>query len=331
MPGGVWYRAQGMPEAARSAAGRAERTAHSCGDAVARAASHRSMALLAAHDGDRHARQTHYRAALELAPADDNLLRIVMGLNRACHALAHGAPAAAVHEIEEVLRLARDAAGISFEPFGLSVSAAAKTRLGRLEEAPTDAAASQRLRHAVGVHFDAAFGGGADAQPDPRLGVNSQAAEVVREPVGPGIQLPVGQFSLAVAQRGGVRRAVDPLLEQVRHRARAGVDMGGVVPFEDDTPPFRPVQQRQVRQVLVGRMPELLQQNRQVPGHALDVVALVAPSSSPPGSRSRRCAASASTSSRRARWRVGRGGGMRDCGNATAARAGWAQRRTPLP
>jgi len=152
----VWYRAQGMLEASRSVAGRAIHTARSCGDLAARAASHRSMALVAAHDGDRDASETHCRAAQRLLPGDDNLLRLLMGLNLGSHAVTHGRPADAIDEIHAALQLGRTIGCVSFEPFGLSVSAGAKARLGRLEEALADAAAGQRQRRALEIPFDVA-------------------------------------------------------------------------------------------------------------------------------------------------------------------------------
>ncbi|MEU0878077.1 BTAD domain-containing putative transcriptional regulator [Lentzea sp. NPDC005914] len=153
----VWYRAKGNARCSRELALRALELAQDVDDDVL-AICHRSMALVASRDGDHAKGDTHYQIALNLAPGNvDNLLALMMTLHRAKHALAHEQFAEAVAESEAAVRLGRMAGHAGYEPFALSIGAAAKSHLGRLDEALTDAAGALRLRRSLGVRHDGVF------------------------------------------------------------------------------------------------------------------------------------------------------------------------------
>lgn len=154
----VQYRAKGNARCSREVALRALELAHDLGDDVL-AGCHRSMALVSSHDGDNAKSDTHYQAALELSPGnEDNLLALMMTLHRARYALDHEQFAEAVAESEAAVRLGRMSGHTGYEPYALGVGAAAKSHLGRLDEALTDAAGAVRLRSTLGVRHDSAFG-----------------------------------------------------------------------------------------------------------------------------------------------------------------------------
>jgi DNA-binding SARP family transcriptional activator len=149
----VWYWDLGDHDASRAAAKSALSTAEHTGAAADLAAAHRAAALCEAGPDDS---ADHHRTALSFGPdPDPGLMRLILSLNRAAHTA--GDPAQA-----DVLA-GLDAAGpgrsrhLGFEPFALSIGAAAKLHQGRLEEALTDSAAAHRLHRVLGTACDTAF------------------------------------------------------------------------------------------------------------------------------------------------------------------------------
>jgi DNA-binding SARP family transcriptional activator len=154
----VLYRAKGNAHCSRNSALRALELAHDVDDEVL-ALCHRSMALVTSHDGEGAKSDAHYQVALDLAPGNaDNLLALMMTLHRAKYSLAHEQFAEAVAESEAAVRLGRMSGHTGYEPFALSVGAAAKSHLGRLDEALTDAAGALRVRRTLGVRHDGVLG-----------------------------------------------------------------------------------------------------------------------------------------------------------------------------
>jgi DNA-binding SARP family transcriptional activator len=153
--GAVWHWDLGDLDAARTAAKRALATAEYVGDAAALAAAHRVAALCEAGTDD-SASAAHQRAARSFRPdPDPDLMRLVLTLNRVAQTVGERPPADVLAELDE--------AGpgrsryLGFEPLTLSLGAAAKLRLGRLDEALADSAAAHRLRHVLGTAHDVAY------------------------------------------------------------------------------------------------------------------------------------------------------------------------------
>ena len=94
-------------------------------------------------------------------------------------------------------------------------------------------------------HGDDHVGRAVQAEGDPDLGPHAPGAEVVRQLVGPRVQLPVGQLLVSVDQRHGVGRPFDLGLEPFVHpRVRRIVGLR-VVPIDQQLALFRLRQQRQ--------------------------------------------------------------------------------------
>lgn len=155
----IWLRAVGADDQARAAAGRAAAAAESCADLSALAHSHRVLALLAAHDGDRPGHDLHHNRAMRLAQRlGDNLLALALHINRASYLAEEGRPAQAIEEADAALRLGWDTGCVSHEPFCRNIRARARARLGQFGQALADLDASERLWRDIGPSFDGAFG-----------------------------------------------------------------------------------------------------------------------------------------------------------------------------
>jgi DNA-binding SARP family transcriptional activator len=154
----ICYHTLGATARAGATASCALAAAQQSGHPSALVAAHRGMALVAAADGDATA-DRHAVAAGELEPgADHELLLLMVCLNRAGYLLTQGESAPARAAAESALQLGRRSGHACYEPYALSLAAAAKSQLGLLESALADAAASQRLRQAMATNSDAGFG-----------------------------------------------------------------------------------------------------------------------------------------------------------------------------
>lgn len=167
-----------------------------------------SAALQASHEGGR------------TTTAGNPLLMLVTTLNRAYHALDHDRQAAALAESLIAVRLSRGGYP-GYEPFALSVGAAAKARLGWLAAALTDAAVAVRTGQLRGARTDAAFGllvlGG----------VHRRRRDVpqARDALEAALRAPIGTQALrgrVLAELGRVRAADDlAAARELTHRSVA--------------------------------------------------------------------------------------------------------------
>ncbi|MEU0546621.1 BTAD domain-containing putative transcriptional regulator [Micromonospora sp. NPDC005979] len=135
----------------------AARAAHACGVPTAHQAYARVVVLLAAATGDPTATLARAEATDGLRRPDANLFRLMVHLDLAGHLLRAGEAADALRQAEAAVRLTEVAGDSGFEPYALTLAAAAKCQLGRLEEALADGAAGLRLRELAGVTADEAF------------------------------------------------------------------------------------------------------------------------------------------------------------------------------
>ncbi|WP_433534143.1 BTAD domain-containing putative transcriptional regulator [Micromonospora sp. CA-249363] len=135
----------------------AARAAHACGVPTAHQAYARVVVLFAAATGDAAATLGRAEATDGLRRADANLFRLMVHLNLAGHLLRAGDAVEALRQAEAAVRLTEVAGDSGFEPYALTLAAAAKCQLGRLEEALADGAAGLRLRELAGVTADEAF------------------------------------------------------------------------------------------------------------------------------------------------------------------------------
>lgn len=180
--GAVWLRAAGEDDQARSAATRAAEAAESCGDPATLAQSHRVLALLAGHDGDRSANDLHHQRALRLAAElRDDQLRLGLLINRASYLVEEGSPAEALDTADAALRLGIDSGLVGYEPFCFSIRARARARLGRFDEALTDVDTAQRRWRDIGPSLDIAFGLLVRGDVHRRRGEPSQARAATEE------------------------------------------------------------------------------------------------------------------------------------------------------
>jgi DNA-binding SARP family transcriptional activator/ATP/maltotriose-dependent transcriptional regulator MalT len=155
----IWLRAVGDDEGARAIAQRAAATAERLGDPASMARSHLSLALLAAHGGDRATHETHHRRGLRMAElAGERMLHLGMQINHASYLAEEGPPAAALAAADSALRLGQAMGVVGYEPLCYSIRARANARLGRFAEALADVDTSLRLWQDLGPSFDVAFG-----------------------------------------------------------------------------------------------------------------------------------------------------------------------------
>jgi len=180
--GAIWLRAAGQDERARVAAMRAAKAAQRAGDLAVEAHSHRTLALLAAHHGDRPANELHHQRALRLAvELGDDPLRQTLLINRASYLAEEGSPAQALETADAALRLGADTGPLGYEPFGYSIRGRAKARLGLLDEALADVDVAQQLWGEIGPSLDVAFGLLVRGEVHRRRGEPGQAQAAVEE------------------------------------------------------------------------------------------------------------------------------------------------------
>jgi ATP/maltotriose-dependent transcriptional regulator MalT/DNA-binding SARP family transcriptional activator len=154
-----WLRETGQVEEARSLGARVVTAAEQCGGRTALAWSHRALGLLAAYDGDQVASEMHYGQALDQArDAGNQMLRLMVRAERAWFIAEEGDPAEALQDIDEVMRLSRQAGLTGHEPLCLGIRARVAAKLGRFEEALVDATQSRAMWRGQGVSQDAFYG-----------------------------------------------------------------------------------------------------------------------------------------------------------------------------
>jgi ATP/maltotriose-dependent transcriptional regulator MalT/DNA-binding SARP family transcriptional activator len=155
----IWLRAVGADDLAHSTSARAAAAAERCADPATAARSHWTLALIAAHDGDRAAHDMHHRRGLRLAgKLGDTLLQLGLHINRASYLAEEGTPTDALAEADRALRLGQELGVVGYEPLYHSIRARAKARLGRFDQALADLAVSQQQWQEIGPSFDVAFG-----------------------------------------------------------------------------------------------------------------------------------------------------------------------------
>lgn len=129
----------GAVEECRALAERAMALTERSGDDAAAAATHTTLAMLAALDGDRRANDRHYLLALEHARrASDVLHMIRIRSNRGSRYLEEGHYGEAFAELETSVRLAELSDFPTLRTLALVNRAEAKRRMGRLDEAARD-------------------------------------------------------------------------------------------------------------------------------------------------------------------------------------------------
>lgn len=178
----IWLRAAGADDRARAMARRAADAAARRDDPAALLQSHRVLALLAAHDGDRPANDLHYRRAVRLAAAlGDDRQRLGLLVNRASYLVEEGSPAEALETADAALALAEHAGLVGYQPFCHSIRGRAKARLGRFEEALADIDLAERRWREIGPSLDIAFGLLVRADVHRRRGEPSLAQAAIEE------------------------------------------------------------------------------------------------------------------------------------------------------
>ncbi|MET8118333.1 BTAD domain-containing putative transcriptional regulator [Micromonospora sp. NPDC005189] len=153
----VHHLIDGDIERATTDAEEAARAAHSCGSSTAHRAYARLAMLLAAATGDASVARGRAEPAEGLRQADVGLFRLMIQLDLASYLLWVGDASDALRHAEAAVRLAEVTGDTGYEPYALTLAAAAKCLLGRLEEALADSAASQRLREVAAIGADEAF------------------------------------------------------------------------------------------------------------------------------------------------------------------------------
>ncbi|MGH3022798.1 MAG: tetratricopeptide repeat protein, partial [Gaiellaceae bacterium] len=144
-----WLR--GDLQACSERGSRAHEIAARTGDSQALAAAHTVLALIAAHEGDRAANETHYLRALDHAERAGDVLQIIrVRTNRGSRHMEEADYGEAIAELEVALRLA-DLAGFAFfKGLALSNRGAARLQLGRFEEAIGDLEAAKAVYERIG-------------------------------------------------------------------------------------------------------------------------------------------------------------------------------------
>lgn len=208
-----WFRERGDQPRAAALAARSAAAAARCGGHTAQAWSHLAYGLLAAHDGDRVASETAYGQALEHARrAGHRQLELTIRAERAWFMAEGAAPAEALHEIDEVMSLGRQAGLTGYEPYCLSISAMAKAKLGRFDEALADAGQSQDMWNGMGASRDVIWGLVVLGDLHRRRGEPGQAQAFLDEALYLGANNGVAQPQrvLALATLARIRAADDP-------------------------------------------------------------------------------------------------------------------------
>jgi DNA-binding SARP family transcriptional activator len=207
----AWYLDLADPQRAGAAVARAFGAAERTGDQAGLAGAYRAAALLAAASGDRAAGGAHDDASRTLDPAGDTeLMSLMLHLNLAAHALDHRRPADVLADVEAAVLAGRRGRHLGFEPFALGLGAAAKVRLGHLEEALADVAAAHRLRQVLGTESDVAFQLAVLGQVHGRRREARQAREALEAALAAGADESAYAETLAALAR--VRAADDPPL-----------------------------------------------------------------------------------------------------------------------
>lgn len=216
-----WSRETGQVEEARSLAARTVTAAERCGGRTALAWSHRALGLLAAYDGDQVASEMHYGQALDQArDADNQMLRLTVRAERAWFIAEEGDPAEALQDIDEVLRLSRQAGLAGHESLCLGIRARVAAKLGRFEEALVDATRCRAMWRGQGVSQDALYGLLVFGEVHWRRGESRQA------------QAFLDQARLMVSDQGSCVPAQVVVLATLA-RARAADDVGAAMTFAE--------------------------------------------------------------------------------------------------
>ncbi|MEU5943041.1 BTAD domain-containing putative transcriptional regulator [Micromonospora sp. NPDC047548] len=153
----VHHLLDGDLEQAAASTEEAVRLAGDCLSATAAQATVRFSALLAAARGDETVGRARPELTGDLDQADAGLFRLMIHLDLADHALTSGGNGDALRHAEAAIRLTEVAGLTGYEPYALSLGAATKCQLGRLEEALADGAAARRLRELAGIGHDEAY------------------------------------------------------------------------------------------------------------------------------------------------------------------------------
>ncbi len=154
----AWHAAaawvQGDVDRCRVEAEAAVALATGAGDDRAMAAAWTVRAMLAATDGDRGANDRHYLRALQHAERGGDLLQVVrIRSNRGSRLLEEGEHTAALAELEEALRTADLLGELPLHAMALSNRGQVLGRLGRLDEATADVAASRAIFERAGSRW----------------------------------------------------------------------------------------------------------------------------------------------------------------------------------
>lgn len=146
---GYWMR--GDAESCGRLAVRAMHVATEVDDAQSLAAAHTVLAMLAALEGDRRANDAHYIKALQYAERAGDVLQMVrIHNNRGSRHLEEGSFPEALAELDIAIRLADLSGFAAFGALALCNRGEAQLRLGRLEQAQGDFAASIEVFERLG-------------------------------------------------------------------------------------------------------------------------------------------------------------------------------------
>ncbi|OEZ49788.1 hypothetical protein DUGA6_62600 [Duganella sp. HH105] len=115
-------------------------------------------------------------------------------------------------------------------------------------------------------HFQRAL----HAQAHQHVRAHAQRAQVMRQTVGPRIQLAIRQRYIVILQRHAIRRGRRAFLKQRRHHRRRPVVARRVVPFHQQLAAFGVVQHVQILDAALRVGHDRFQQAREVPRHAVD-------------------------------------------------------------
>ncbi|HEX6420344.1 MAG TPA: BTAD domain-containing putative transcriptional regulator [Acidimicrobiales bacterium] len=144
-----WLR--GDAETCRALAGDTMERARRSGDDRALAAAHTVQALVAAHDGDRLANDTHYLRALDHAERTGDLLQIVrIRLNRGSRLNEEGFHDEAIAELDVAIGLADLGGYGALKGIALGNRGEARRELGRFEQAVDDLEAARATFQRLG-------------------------------------------------------------------------------------------------------------------------------------------------------------------------------------